>query len=862
MPENINLFTHLRLDDFVTNFKNWYNSPDNPINPESSYSGNDYDYVSFIPSPDAIYLIDIGRIPLDITISKFFKLIMSQTNAGNTVSVNTPLGWKMQLGKKCSDIKKIENQKINDDDAYRVSPGYQKINDDAYRVSPGYQKINDNAFGVNPGYQNVNHDKYTVTPGLFGQAITLKLSNNGNSMMSPSPSVATSAKSPLTFNDLGISQQNFLDYIDLEESSWINAFSQPYETKTSSNVYSGFFSNIDYDKDFGNTNSKLGPGSSGPGSSGPGSSGPGNTNIKDSLETSFIGIEYFGYFKPDTIGNYSFTIDAGQDFCLMWLGNKAVCEYVVSNADIKSSNMEFKQTVLEDSHIPIRLQYFASKQRDGGIKVNQNKRTFSIIVKNNDNNKTMVNSECFKTIKTKDNNIYFPKFIYSAFASALIDDFKQGKFVCYSFGYNDESESDYNMIFSYMKENKRDIFKGKYDAVVTDGLSISEYGTLPNGINFTDAFNASTTVPSKLSVYRIHSDIRMGRSFQVNKTKSNGRYAMSEISKDLLSLTNDQYTEFPNYYSSKDSVNTLPATPVKSINECLEKCNNVDASKCSYFYTYNNDNKQFCVTGTNYSSPLFNQIPGKNESNGSLFIRGNKTSNPTIKECIAGKKGGKYSSVSNTIDYTASNPYYNYTISKDTITDFKKLGDCNDPAVTNALSEYGKRKKEAEEILYNDEEYRSDGYYMKSPGIYSKPNYGELSGDFIKKVPGYKAPGIEPFETDMTDATQDTGKNITKLRSIQQSLQQKENAIHENKQKISDDLIPTFTKTRDILKDDNKYDYNGDVLMYLKDTKIPSKDEQRLIDSSDERFNQGSMYSLGIITAATLIILAICLGRD
>jgi hypothetical protein len=100
------------------------------------------------------------------------------------------------------------------------------------------------------------------------------------------------------------------------------------------------------------------------------------------------------------------------------------------------------------------------------------------------------------------------------------------------------------------------------------------------------------------------------------------------------------------------------------------------------------------------------------------------------------------------------------------------------------------------------------------------------------------------------------------LRSIQQSVQQKENAIHENKKKISGDLIPTFTKTRDILKDDNKYDYNGDVLMYLRDTKIPSKDEQRLIDSSDERFTQGSIYSLGIITAATLIILAIYLGKD
>jgi hypothetical protein len=50
--------------------------------------------------------------------------------------------------------------------------------------------------------------------------------------------------------------------------------------------------------------------------------------------------------------------------------------------------------------------------------------------------------------------------------------------------------------------------------------------------------------------------------------------------------------------------------------------------------------------------------------------------------------------------------------------------------------------------------------------------------------------------------------------------------------------------------------------MYLRDTKIPSKDEQRLIDSSDERFKQSSMYSLGIITAATLIIFAIYLGKE
>jgi hypothetical protein len=804
MPENINLFTHLRLDDFVKNFQTWINSPDNPINPESSYKGSEYEYVSFIPSSDAIRLIDIGRIPLD-EIKSFFQPTQSQNSNGNTVAVNTPSGWKTQLGKEYSDIKKTENKNIK------------------------------------------TSTSYTVSDGLFGQAITLQISDNGPNVSTPSvASPAQSGNSMLTFNDLGISQQNFLKYIDIKGSSWINAFSQPYETQIS-NVYSGIFSNINYDNDFSFNST-------------PGSSGPGVDieNVKNLLETSFIGIEYFGYFKPEIMGNYSFTIDAGQDFCLMWLGNKAVCEYVKSNVDIKSSNMEFKQTVLDDSYIPIRIQYFASKQRIDGSKVNQNKRTFSIKVKNNDTNTILINSQCFKTIKNN-NKIYIPTFIYCAFVSERIDDFKQGKFVCYSF--SDKTDDDNNKFFSYMKANKNDIFDGKYDSVTTDGLSISEYGTLPNGINYTDAYNPSTTIPSTLSVYRIYSDIRMGRTFQVNKTKKNGKYEMSELSGNLISFT-DKYTEFPNYYPSADPVNRLDKVSKKNKNECSKECNEVSDSKCSYFYTYTKDNTDYCMTGTNYSSLLFNQIPGNNQSNGSLYIRGYETAKPTIEECRDGIKTDKKSLVTNTIDYTASNPYYNYTITNNVIENPGNLAACGDEKLESSILEYKKRQQEAARILYDDEQYRSDGYYMKMPGTFSKPNYGEMSADFIKKVPGYKAPGVETFETQMTDATQDTGSNINKLRSIQQSVQQKENAIHENKKKISGDLIPTFTKTRDVLKDDNKYDYNGDVLMYLRDTKIPSKDEQRLIDSSDERFKQGSMYSLGIITAATLIIFAIYLGKD
>jgi hypothetical protein len=635
-----------------------------------------------------------------------------------------------------------------------------------------------------------------------------------------------------------------LNFVDASGSSWINLFIQKYETGIKSNgyneiVYNGYLKNLNYaeiiDTPMNNVSYTSTPADPIFGSL---------TSVIDKkwLDTSFIGIEYFGYFKPTAVGNYSFTVNVGtEDFCLLWLGNKAVCEYLTTNADIVKSMTEFKQTFMEDSYVPIRIQYFTSKQWVNASKVNTNERILNVIVKNNDTNLVLDNNKCFYSILDNNKNLYFPRFLYCAFTSSTMFEFKEGKFNCYSMGENLDIKQD--SFFSYMKYNKKNINSGINDSVVSDGLSISEYGTLPNGINYTDAYSSSTNIPSKLSVYRIYSDIRMGRTFQVNKNKTNGTHLMNELSTDLLSLTN-KYTEFPNYYASSDSINMLPETPITSQNECLEKCNNVDNSKCSHFYTYTKDDKQFCVTGTNYVSPLFNQIPLNNQSNGSLFIRGYQTSNPTIEECIAGKKGDdKYSSVKNTIDYTASNPYYNYTIDNDIITDFTKLGDCNDPNLKGALSEYDKRKKEAENILYNNEQYRSDGYYMKSPGTFSKPNY-------------------ETFETQTTDATKDTGSNINKLRSIQQSVQQKENAIHQNKKQISGDLIPTFTKTRDILKDDNKYDYNGDVLMYLRDTKIPSKDEQRLIDSSDERFKQSSMYSLGIVTAATLIVLAIYLGKE
>jgi hypothetical protein len=783
MSDNINLYTHKALNDFVTSFKKWFDASDNPLNPNSNSPGNEYEFMSFVPSPEAIYLIDVGRMPLN-DVSDNFRLVQSSNSSGNTVQSNTPVGWKMQLGKLSNKIRSTENEKINNKTI----------------------KIRD-----------------STAPGLFCQVIKLPVSDT--------------AANALSFDDIEINQMNFHKQIDSSGLNWIDLFQQPYELDVSefnkgyltagATISVGNFSSLNYvdiNKDY-YRNYTISPN--------------GKTRVTTMsegpdpnwIDTSFIGMECFGHFKPSAMGNFSFNIDAGTDFCLLWLGNKSICEYVFNNVDIKGSNVVFKQTFLDDSYIPIRIQFFASKARLASSTVNQKIRKFTVTVTNTDTNEVLDNSKCFctlandwRTVKTSNainsTYIFIPSFVYCAFTSVSVPDFKQGKFNCYSFGGLDAS---YNSFYSYMKFNKKDIFSGINDAVITDGVSVSEFGTLYNGINYTDAYNNSTSLPSKLSVYRIYADIRMGRTFQISKTKYKGKNMMTELSGNVLKLSND-YTEFANYYPNDDPVNGLPIKVGMSNNDCMNKCN-TDPNNCSYYYTYMSNGKEHCVTGTNYSNLIFNQIPGPDRSSGSLFIRGSTTMNPTMSECVSNKMGETTKSIVHSVDYTVSNPYYNYTISGNVITNMNDLGDCSSSNVNSALNTYQDYQKRAKDLLYNIRPY-------------------------------------EQFQTQQTSVINDTDSNINKLKSIQKNIKEKELSIDQNFKDLKQNILPNYISTRQVLNNDIKYDYSGNVLLYVKDTKIPSRDEQRLIDSSDEWFTQKSLYSLGIITAATMIILAIYLARE
>jgi len=779
MTTQTNLYTHLRLDDFVNNFKQWFDS--STLSENSEYTGGDYKYIHYVPSPNGTHLIDIGRIPFVDVFNTYFNQVKSLSGQSNSINQNTPTGWQVQLGSDYTILKRNEEDYLK--------------------------------------------SKAKISPGLTYQLI--KFLPKGSS----TPGVQT-------FSDIGITNTfTITDYIN--KHLLLDKFPQKYETlENNANLLaSGSSSKMDYNDVLLKA----------------------ENNIRE-IKTNYIAIEWFGYFKPPTIGNYSFSIKVGSnDFCLLWLGNKAICEYSVKNADI-TNNLPFQQTIPNYGYYPIRVQYYSS------VSLNDSNRSFSLDIKNTTTGSIVDKESCLVTI---DDGEYFPTFVYCAFTSSSIDDYKLGKFNCYTTESAFINKTTRNAFYAYLKKEKHNIYSGAYDYETRAGGKILQYGTLLSGINYTDGSSPNTLTPETLSVYRLYSDIRLGRTFQLN-SDDDKTYTMLELSNDLITLGNN-YTAFPDYYPTQEDTTVQNTKQVNTVNECEDTCNS--SENCKYYYTYTStdttsDKKQYCVFGINNNNPAFNQIAGSNQINGSLHIRENKLSKPTVQECIHYKMYGKqsspaptarlnetYSSIINTTLYDKSNPYSNYTISGDVISTIADIGVCTDETVLNDLNRYNVAQDIAKNILFKKNDYNEDGKYKDPTGKFITPNYGknDISWWTDRK-------NVDGFTT--TTAVDDTQSNIQNLEFVQRKVKKQNEKIQANFLDLSQNLIPAFMSQREVLNKDIKFDYSGNVLLYLKDQKIPSIEEQHVIDTSDDNFKQNSMYVLSAITVTTLIVLALLLGRD
>jgi len=565
---------------------------------------------------------------------------------------------------------------------------------------------------------------------------------------------------------------------------------------------------------------------------------------KKQLDSQVIGVEWTGYFKPPVLGEYTFSMDSGSGFCLLWVGTKSICEYIPRNADINTKTNPFSIVVSEDRYYPIRIQYYANSNTD-----TNDLRVFSFNIKNNGSGSQVDLTKCLFTLN---DGTYFPKLLYCAFVSRSQDDFQRGKFDCYAIDSESEADADCALFYKFINSNKYAFSVKEHDYDNVSG--VMQFGTLKDGHHYTDVSVSTNpnSMPVTFSLYRLDADIRMNKAFQINtqKKEGNGTYEMAILEMDFNQGTS--YDSLPNYYPDNPS----EGINVKNPNECKKRCN--DLSGCNYYYSYKSKDTPRCLVGTNNKDPVFSQIApvgpdalsSVDENTSSLYLR---TLNfPKVTGC--GDNAVFVNSdqdIQNTVDYSNSFPYSNYLLSNKPITNPMEVGKC-------AESEFLSLENEARNILYAKTNYQSDGEYLHPDGSMRFANYPSTNDrNFWNSIKLQ-----EGMDTKNTNAVNDTLDNVRDVKAKETNFAAKQITINKNLYDLSNNMIPDYLNQRTKMNNNINSDLSGNSLLYFRNQRIPTLREQTAFDANEGGVMQNSLYVLGTMTAATLLILAVLLARE
>jgi hypothetical protein len=764
------MYTNDRVSDFSRIYKDYLSKLKKQSNTPGGSDDSGFQYYNFIVSPDAINLTDIGRcLSSDVLKlkSSYDDHILWQTMPG----ANTPQGWKLELGKTVSSIKRREQ-------------GLSSESSDVKSTLAGLQcKIT--LLSSNPDDKDNDYVDNLNKLGVLSNA---------------------------AFLDRCVTREQ-----GNESTAWIDRFSNDSKV-----VFSSLTT------DFSKYNKLF-------------------TETVD-VNKYAVGVEWFGYFKPPTLGEYKFAINSGSGFCLLWIGNKAICEYVPENADINIQSNPLTKIIGEAKYYPIRIQYYANTNVDV-----KNPRDFSFTVTNT---KNLAQLNLKESLFTVNEGKYLPKLLYCAFVSRSLESFRYGKFDCYTMRIDEELDDDISIFYKFINSQKYNFLVKQYDYDNVSG--VSNVGTLKDGVKYTDAADAtnSNATPIAFSIYRLDSDIRMNQVFQIKTTNDSDPTAPYEINVMQTDFAKGKsYDTFPNFYPSDPS----QGVNIKGPNECKARCNALP--DCNYFYTYESNKVSRCLVGTNNAHPEFSQIRpiGDNanstvdEATSSLYIR---TLNfPKASGC--GNNAVLLASdqdVKNTMDYSDSFAYANYILSPNIIKTHKEVGRCAD-------SEFVNLETEARNILYANKDYQEDGSYLRTDKKIGLANYP--SSDDKKFWNNIK---LETFTTNRegmdTNAIADTHDGIAGVLSKDQKFAGTQMAIHKNFIDLSNNLLPSYFAQRSEMNNNVNSDLSGNVLLYFRNQRIPTLIEQTSFDANETGFMQRSLYVLGTMTAVSLLILAVLIARD
>lgn len=788
------MFTKKRLDDYVSVYQSYLNKFES--NGENGSNTDGYKYYKFVSSPQAVVLLDFGRVKFsDIKGNKNPTvppklMIPDVSNIWKTLSgTNTPDGWKIQLGSKYSETKRNNYSEI--EKTRTGQPGTKIIS-----VTPGLKyKIN----------SLINNSP--KVPDVFSNAPNV----------TPTPTSGTNYVTNMQ-NDAGISSEtDFLTKVI--EQNWLDSFRLKSDATGSTINFSSYTSLFEPE-----------------------------TNNNADITKNAIGVEWFGYFRPPNVSTqYSFTFSTsnGGNF-LMWLGNKAICEYTPVNADIIFPNVEFTPNppVREPKYYPIRIQYYANSNSDLS-------RVFSFGIKNLTTKDDLDLKDVLFTIN---DGKYFPELQYLSFVSTSDEKFSKAAMVCYT---NDlTTEENRNTFYDFINSQKYITLNKTNDRDAKTNQD--EFGIIEaNKIFYSQVSipNNPLSSPNVFSIYRMDVDMRMNQTFQINTKRdpATNSFTMNSIDDKLTTLGNT-YTTLPNYY---------PDNPSAGINatagECKKQCN--ESSTCNWYFAYKSNDTDRCVVDSRNEQPLFNQVrpTGGNIANSSVD---DKTSSLNLRNFSFPKSTGcgknsvlleESEPVLNTQIYTDSFPYSTYVIDPYVIPNVNNSGKCSDET-------YLKLNAEAKNILAANTLYQEDGKYKHPDGTMKLSNYPPYTDtNFWSSIT--ELDKNEGFSTVKTNALADSRNNALNNVAKEQRLLNTNEQINSTYSNLSTN-IQDYSKLKTFMENDVNYDLSGNTLLHFRNARKPTLREQNALDSNEGGMTQNSLYILGTITAASLLILAVLLGRE
>lgn len=578
--------------------------------------------------------------------------------------------------------------------------------------------------------------------------------------------------------------------------------------------------------------------------------------------------EWYGFFKPAALGNYIFSIDLGNTggYVYMWVGNKAVCEYIPQNSDIAFNRRTFTYNVLNPGYYPIRIQYYNAIDLQ-----NPSAFTFGLTVQQQSISGTLTDvptSSCFNVIN---GGTYVPRIQYCAFVSQSPTYLKSGKFLCYMLTLDPYSPTDLAQFYQTLNQYKFGMQSQQYDTL----QGVVQFGQLPDGTTYTPVSSDVNSLPECFSIYRLDVDLRMGKTFQINtQANADNLYMMNQINPNppppnnpVLSFAGN-YHELPNYYPN------APAGDMSIYNQatnvdgeaCKLACN--ANQNCNHYFTYTSNGSPQCIIDTTNSIPNFNQIQPTtgtvqpvDAGSSSLFMRNLQFVEPTCNGMNSGGTvAGPIANVKTVANVNAYNnsvfPYSSYTWSPDMISSVTDIGVCGD-------ARFRVMTNDAASILFKNATYSADGTWTvngqagQDTQQWSAWQPGTAEG--FQTVATVVAPGPE---TKYTDAISDTADAIQANLYNERQYGQLMDAINRKYNQLSQHDIPKYVALRDELNNTYNADFSGNTLLYLRNKPIPTVQEKHIMDIQEQNTSQNLVYVLGTLTVATLLVLAMVIARE